>query len=134
MHRSARLRPADRAFIVHTFSRGDFMKPTIYIAYQGDLNSYQTIEIVNEPDLIETLEIAAKVSSTFRACLRGWWNEHDCVPGGFVVRITQDGWESWSVEYNGEGSEAVSRRIGAGNDPTKAPTGWPLFMFDGLPQ
>ena len=106
--------------------RDNAMNTAIYIAYQGDVNTFQALSIVDEPSSIDDLAISKQVSSAFRACFSGWWPSDKPVPYGFVVRMTEQGWESWEVKYETpDFAQGTAVRSGQGDDNRAAPTARP---------
>ena len=115
----------------------------VYFAYQGDISEFQTVYVTEEP-IKENKELTeAHILGAMRACLAGWWaaSENKIVADmarhkgkyivqthGFVVRITEQGWRAYDVEYTSESlSEAVVTQLPC--EGLEPPIPLPLFVF-----
>jgi hypothetical protein len=120
------------------FIKDDGINWTVYVAYQVDVDEYQSMHIRSERENIDSDEISTFVIDSAKSCMFGWWgsnlNESNLIESNlianhacFVVRITKHEWQCYEVKFTSEElKEAVVVQLE--NDGEECPVSWPLFL------
>jgi hypothetical protein len=105
---------------------------TVYIAYQGDCTTHQSISIVDQDPFCPQCVIDYYLRKSLRACLIAWYETETrtltCTPQGFVIRATKNGWTCYSVVFTDYRLETAEIEVVSNEEDGDMPTGWPTFL------